>query len=249
MPSGVASVSALRVAEVFGPTVQGEGPSTGRRAMFVRLSGCNLDCSWCDTPYTWDWTGKNGTAYEQAAEMRVMSSDDVVGQLWAPDSITPRLVVITGGEPLVQATALRALVAALTDHGFEVEVETNGTRAPSVELAAWVSRWNVSPKLTHSGVDRDRAFKADALIAFSALAHVERAIFKVVVSNVDDLDEVDAMCEQFTIPSSSVWVMPEGRQADKVARRLAGLADAAIERGYNLSGRMHVELWGDARGH
>ena len=53
--------NSLTVSEIFGPTFQGEGPFTGRAAVFLRLGRCNLDCKWCDTPYTWDWKGKNGT--------------------------------------------------------------------------------------------------------------------------------------------------------------------------------------------
>jgi organic radical activating enzyme len=84
----------LWVAELFGPTWQGEGPSAGQRAVFVRLSGCNLDCRWCDTPYTWDWS-----RYDPAEQSRVMTCDAIRDWALAQDV---DLVVVTGGEPLIQ---------------------------------------------------------------------------------------------------------------------------------------------------
>src|SRR5919204_789570 len=86
----------LSVAEVFGPTFQGEGPSLGRLCGFVRLGGCNLQCTWCDTPYTWDWTGVTGRAYDPRVELKQHSTSDVLAEL---DAMGVPMVVITGGAP------------------------------------------------------------------------------------------------------------------------------------------------------
>jgi len=124
----------LVVAEVFGPTFQGEGPSAGRRAMFLRLGRCNLDCTWCDTPYTWDWS-----RFDPAIELHQRSVEDVMGEL---DGIGADLLVITGGEPMLQQRNLPPIVSGAHARGWRVEVETNGTIAPPAGLD-WVC---VSPK-------------------------------------------------------------------------------------------------------
>src|SRR5205085_2854334 len=117
---------AVVVAEVFGPTFQGEGPSIGRRAGFVRLGRCNLDCSWCDTPYTWDWD-----RFDPAVELRSERLVDIVEQLAA---MHPEIVVLTGGEPLLQQRHLGPLLDACLERGWPVEVETNGTIAPDASM-------------------------------------------------------------------------------------------------------------------
>src|SRR5262249_22546121 len=129
----------LVVAELFGPTLQGEGPSAGQQAVFVRLSNCNLACTWCDTPYTWDWA-----RFDRAAEQHPTTVENVCG--WVLVHRT-RLVVITGGEPLLQRRTLLPLVDPLAEAGRRIEVETNGTITPQPALAAAVSAFNVSPKL------------------------------------------------------------------------------------------------------
>ena len=228
----------LVVSEVFGPTVQGEGPSTGRRAMFVRLGRCNLDCSWCDTPYTWDWT-----RYVAANELARYSATALVEQCTGTD-----LVVVTGGEPMLQRAGLAELCAALQDRAHDVEIETNGTQRPGW-LAAHVDRFNVSPKLAHSGVDPDKAIVPDALHDFAAMAWQEDNVaFKFVARSRDDFDEIDTLVATYTIPPRAVWVMPEGRDAARIEMGLKQLAGAAIDRGYNVSGRLHVTVWGDSRG-
>lgn len=234
----------LRVAEVFGPTFQGEGPSTGRRAYFVRLSGCNLDCSWCDTPYTWDWRGKNGTAYDPAAEARRMTTTGVLDALAALGFGGTDLLVVTGGEPMLQASRLADLFDEVPWMN-PIEVETNGTVSPHGFRRR--VRFNVSPKLASSGVDASAAF-VESLRAYGALARDGGAAFKFVVCEPADVDEIDEVRRRYAIPAGAVWLMPEGRDAATVAARLAAIAPVALERGYNLSGRLHVTLWGDERG-
>lgn len=219
----------LVVSEVFGPTVQGEGPSLGRRTAFVRLGRCNLACTWCDTAYTWDWS-----RFDPAVELRRMAVDDVVAQVEAMD--VP-MVVVTGGEPLLQQTALADLLPRLAPR--RIEVETAGTIAPRPELVELVDQWNVSPKLANSGNPLERRWKPDVLRAFEETG---RAVFKFVVRGRGDLDEVAS----FGV--SPVWVMPEGTSAEAVRKGLAAVADEAIARGWNLTTRLHVELWGDKRG-
>jgi len=223
------------VSEVFGPTFQGEGPSTGRLAMFVRLGRCNLSCRWCDTPYTWDWT-----RYEPAVELHTRSVDDLLVEL---DGIGAPLLVVTGGEPLLQQHKLVPLLEGARQRGWRVEVETNGTIAPIPSLCELVDGWNVSPKLANSGVPPERRHREAAL---QALAATGRAIAKFVVVSPAELDEVAAMIA--AAPFSEVWVMPEGTDATTNQLRMAALAPAVLARGWNLSPRLHVLLWGDARG-
>lgn len=225
----------LVVAEVFGPTFQGEGPSTGRRAGFVRLGRCNLDCAWCDTPFTWDWE-----RFDPAAELRRASVPSILAEL---EAMAPEIVVVTGGEPLLQQRRLVALVEGCVSRGWPVEIETNGTIVPDDRLAAIVHQWNVSPKLANSGVPLDRRIRPDAL---AALAATGRAAFKLVAASEADLDEVaELVAEHHLTP---VWVMPEGTDPATVIGRARELADAVLARGWNLTSRLHVLLWGDERG-
>lgn len=231
-PGGVAAAE-LVISEIFGPTVQGEGPSLGRRAGFVRLGRCPLACQWCDSAYTWDWQ-----RHDPAVELSRHSVDDVMNAL---DAMHVELVVITGGEPLLQQQALAALVGAIHTRGWHVEIETAGTIAP-VD-GALADRWNVSPKLSNSGMPLERRFKPAVLRQFEA---TRAAVFKFVATQVADLDEVQAMVDECAL--SDVWIMPEGTDAATVIARLATLTPAAVERGWNVTTRLHVLVWGDRRG-
>ena len=223
------------VSEVFGPTFQGEGPSAGRVAMFVRLGRCNLDCTWCDTPYTWDWA-----RHDPEVELRTRTVDDIVAEL---DGIGAPILVVTGGEPLLQQRRLVPLLHAARDRGWRTEIETNGTVAPIPELCGLVDGWNVSPKLANSGVGIERRWRKDVL---QALAATGRAVAKFVVVSTSELDEVAAIAESGHL--TDVWVMPEGTDATTIEQRLACLAPGVLARGWNLSTRLQVLLWGDARG-
>jgi 7-carboxy-7-deazaguanine synthase len=228
-------VTELAVSEVFGPTLQGEGPTAGRRAGFLRLARCNLDCSWCDTPYTWDWK-----RFDPATEVHRRSVDDVVAQL---DAMSVDRVVVTGGEPLLQQRALEPLLDALGTRGWAVEIETNGTIEPSATTTGVVTQFNVSPKLANSGVPWERRIDAAVL---RALVDTGKAIFKFVVTGPADLDEVAGLVEQHRL--APVWLMPEGTTAAAIVEGARAIAPQAIERGWNLGTRLHVVLWGDERG-
>jgi 7-cyano-7-deazaguanosine (preQ0) biosynthesis protein QueE len=223
------------VSELFGPTVQGEGPSAGQLASFVRLSGCPLSCRWCDTPWTWDWT-----RYDRTAEQHSMTVEEVAA--WAGRQ-PPRLTVVTGGEPLVQARQLTELVRALTALGKNVEIETSGIITPPSALAAAGAKFNVSPKLSSSGMPQQRRIRERAL---RALADSGAARFKFVAQDASDLAEIAGLQEAYGL--SPVWVMPEGTTSTAVISGMRLLADEVIARGWHLSPRLHVLLWEDARG-
>ncbi len=225
----------LMVAEVFGPTVQGEGPSQGRRAVFVRLSGCHLACSWCDTPYTWD-----PTRFDLDAERVSMTVAQVLEEVAARSSDT---VVITGGEPLLQQPGLLEVASHLHRSGHRVEVETSGTVPPRPELVNAVSAFNVSPKLSNSSMTPRRRIRPDALRAF---VDTDKAVFKFVVVDQADLNEISELEHAHGL--APIWVMPEGRRQEEVLTRMRLLADPVIARGWNLTTRLHILLWGDARG-
>jgi 7-carboxy-7-deazaguanine synthase len=231
--------STLVVSEVFGPTFQGEGPSCGRRAGFIRLMGCNLTCSWCDTPYTWD-----ASRFDLHKEGKRMTVAQIVERV---SEGGPELAVISGGEPLLhqRQEAWVPLLDGLAKAGLLIEVETNGTQEPDLTTQDRISRFNVSPKLAHGGDELDKRFKPAVL---RTLAMTGSAIFKFVVRDAADLDEVAELIDRAQISDDLVWIMPEGTTAAVISQRLAELAGEIVERGWNVTTRLHVLAYGDKRG-
>ena len=232
-------------------TVQGEGPSLGRVCTFIRLARCNLDCgegdgaTWaCDTPFTWRWEGiytNDRPTFNQAAEVHTMPVVRVLAHVLA---LRPPLVVISGGEPMLQRRGLTALVHGLWEMGSDVEIETNGTQAPWDGLAGMVN-FNVSPKLSNSGIPHETAWRGEALAALHATG---AARFKFVCSDADDLAEVDELTRMVGIAPGRVWIMPAGTSRVAIRQSLAKIAEQAIERRYNVTTRLHIELFGARRG-
>ena len=225
----------LVVSEVFGPTWQGEGPSLGRRAGFVRLGRCGLACTFCDTPYTWRWDD-----HDPAVEL---TNRDVAGILDELAAMDVGLVVVTGGEPLLQQSHLPPLLRPLRSRGVEIEIETAGVIDPAPEVTSLVTRFNVSPKLANSGNDLERRYRPDVLRSLEATG---RAAFKFVAVDRADLDEIAAIVAECGL--TEVWVMPEGTDPETIIDRSRALIDPVLARGWNLTTRLHVLLWGDRRG-
>jgi organic radical activating enzyme len=218
-------------------TLQGEGASIGTPTVFLRLSACNLTCSWCDTKYTWDW--KN---YDYTEEVDTRHLEDVEQRILRYDC--PHLV-ITGGEPMLQQRNLAPLALSLQRQGFYIEVETNGTLAPVSEMIEAVSQWNVSPKLANSGNRPERREVPEAMQAFVSL---NTTFFKFVIADASDVDEVCALIEKYAIPKQRVILMPEGTTVKAIQERAAWLSELCIEKGFRFTTRMHILLWGDKRG-
>lgn len=230
--------------EIFA-SLQGEGLSCGRPSTFIRLSRCNLACEWCDTAYTWRFTGDNrphrdGLAFERTANQVNLNEDDVARRI---ARLGGSRLVITGGEPLLQAPALARMLALLEGH--HVEIETNGTVAPTPALDALVDQYNVSPKLAHSGNPAELALIPARLSAWAA---DPRAVFKFVVAEPADVEEVLALRDAYSIPSHRIYLMPEGRDSQILRARSRWLAEVCSKNDLNFTDRLHIHLYGDTRG-
>jgi 7-cyano-7-deazaguanosine (preQ0) biosynthesis protein QueE len=226
--------TSLVVSEVFGPTLQGEGPSAGRPAGFVRLGRCNLACDWCDTKYTWDWDN-----YDPQEELRTEEVATILEQL---EAMRVGMVVVTGGEPLLQQRNLAPLLQDAKARGWRVEVETSGTIAPVLGHHL-VDQYNVSPKLANSGNRQSRPYRPHVLRSFQESG---RAVFKFVAQTPSDLFEVESMVAECGL--DPVYVMPEGTDAETITARMQELAEPVLTRGWVLTPRLHILLWGDGRG-
>ena len=234
--------------EVF-RTLQGEGPSIGSPAIFLRLSLCNLHCSWCDTPFTWNWEGtpwdhQDGQKYSKADQIVEPSLHELVETLCSQAHPGDRLVV-TGGEPLLQQKELVPLFEKIASSFSAIEIETNGTQRPDDLLDLAVAQYNVSPKLANSGNAPDLRIQDTPLQFF---AQSPKAFFKFVLTCEEDLTEVLALQQRFQIPSPRLLLMPEGRTPSALAENRAWIAQACLTHGFRLTDRLHVQLWGDERG-
>lgn len=230
--------------EIFA-SLQGEGPSAGMPVAFVRLSRCNLACTWCDTAYTWRWEGDNrphrsGETYERKANQVTLDIADVAARITA---LGQKRLVITGGEPLLQGQALAELAEALPD--ISIEIETNGTVKPPVRLDIRVDQYNVSPKLAHSGNDAELALIPERLDAY---ATDPRAFFKFVIAEPADIDEVLALQRRYRFKPGHVYLMPEGTDSATLREREAWLSELCLKHGLRMSDRLHIHLYGDTRG-
>jgi organic radical activating enzyme len=230
--------------EIFA-SLQGEGPSAGMPVAFVRLSRCNLACTWCDTAYTWRFEGDNrphrdAVAYDRKANQVTLSPEDTAARIAALDQ---KRLVITGGEPLLQAGALAEMLAHLPD--MTVEIETNGTVAPPARLDVRVDQYNVSPKLAHSGNPASQALIPERLDTW---ATEPRAFLKFVVAAPEDVDEVLALHARYRFRPERVFLMAEGTDSATLRARHVWLSALCLKHGFRMSDRMHIHLYGDTRG-
>ncbi|MDP4605041.1 MAG: 7-carboxy-7-deazaguanine synthase QueE [Erythrobacter sp.] len=230
--------------EIFA-SLQGEGPSQGMPVAFVRLSRCNLACTWCDTAYTWRFEGDNrphrdGIAFDRKANQVTLSAQEAAERIAA---LGQNRLVITGGEPLLQAAALAEMLGHLPD--ISVEIETNGTVAPPPRLDVRVDQYNVSPKLAHSGNPESLALIPERLEAWAA---DPRAFLKFVIAAPEDLAEVLELQRRHGFKPGHVFLMAEGTSTATQRARQAWLAPLCLDHGFRMSDRLHIHLYGDTRG-
>ena len=227
----------LAVSEIFGPTLQGEGPSAGRGpTYFLRLAGCNMSCSWCDTAFTWDWE-----RFDRSVEVHKMRIDEVCDALKAFEPPPGAMLVVSGGEPMLQADEWAAACVPLL--WSRIEVETNGSLYP---FNKWMPRqtfFNVSPKLPSAGqgeVDLEplRKFESDK----------RTACFKFVVNDRDDLEAMSDLVEAIGISPARVWAMPQGTTSEELDAREGMVRRACAKNGWNYTDRLHIRRWGNKRG-
>ena len=216
----------VRVSELF-HSLQGEGPSIGMPAHFLRLQGCAVGCAWCDTKYTWE---ESGGAAQPIAE--VFDALDALG--------AAALLVVTGGEPLAHDGIAPLLRAALA-RWDRVEVETSGLEPPPLRDARLHYNW--SPKLASA------TSRADETWAHAALFMADpNTIVKVVVSHDADADEALERSRAHRVPLERLSLMPEGLTDAQLQARGIWLAERCKRDGVRFSARLHVWLWGARRG-
>jgi organic radical activating enzyme len=230
--------------EIFA-SLQGEGPSAGLPCTFIRLSRCNLACLWCDTAYTWHFTGDNrphrdGATHDRAANQITLAEEDAAARIAALGQ--PRLV-ITGGEPLLQGPALFRLLSQLP--GIRVEIETNGTVEPPPALDALIHQYNVSPKLAHSGNPASLALLPERLREWAGST---RAWFKFVIAQPSDVNEVLALQSEYGLAGERIFLMPEGTDSATLRAREKWLSELCLQHGFRMTDRLHIHLYGDTRG-
>jgi 7-carboxy-7-deazaguanine synthase len=223
----------MRIAEIF-YSVQGEGGLVGVPSVFVRTSGCNLRCSWCDTPYTsWHPEGDD------------LDLDEILARTSAFSAA--RHVVLTGGEPMI-APGIVELSRRFRERGMHVTIESAGTVFAPVEC----DLMSISPKLSNStpeGIFRAQherlRLQPDVLLRLMAICDYQ---LKFVISRPEDVDEVRALIAQVEAPASKVILMPEGITVETLDERGIWIAEICKQFGFRFSPRLHVQLWGNRRG-
>lgn len=207
--------------EIF-ESMQGEGPNIGRPSVFVRLGGCNLTCTWCDSKFTWEPT---------IADNKVAKLSEVIDQI---KSYSAKHLVITGGEPLLQQDKIRMILEALPEH--TAELETNGSQA--CNITDLFEQINCSPKLKNSG---------NKPYSLMIKPSEKRVIYKFVVQSPSDLEEIQNYVAENEIPSQKVYLMPEGQTRAQLLSRNAWVQKVCVDLGFNFTPRLHIMLWDDKR--
>jgi len=237
---------------------QGEGPFMGQTAYWTRLGGCNLACSWCDTPQTWVFDDRHvelhqaHVKYDPRIELHREEVKSLVGTMLAQKL---RHYVFTGGEPLLQLEPVTSVIRWVSEESYDLpifEIETAGTIVPGELNIAQNVHFNVSPKLKSSGNELEKRRNGEAIAYFR---NNPNAIFKFVVDTRDpqgvhrDIVEIWELAEQWKLPANRIWLSPCGFTESEVIYGMRQLEPMAIKHGWNLSSRLHILMHGNERGH
>jgi 7-carboxy-7-deazaguanine synthase len=230
----------MLISEIF-HSLQGEGQLAGVPSVFVRTSGCNLRCNWCDTPYA-SWR----------PEGRPMEVAEIVAEV---AKYPTKHVVLTGGEPMV-APGIHELAFQLQERGCHLTIETAATVPPrgiACDLAS------LSPKLAHSAPDarlddtwrrKHEELRWQPAVVADWIAAAPDYQLKFVVSAEADVVEIETMLRETdcVIPPAKVLLMPEGVTVEALRARAGWVGELCKVRGYRYAPRLHIELYGNRRG-
>ena len=222
------------ISETF-TSLQGEGVLAGTPSFFIRTSGCNLRCRWCDTPYA-SWLPEG--------ERRLVRSlvDEAVEAGVAH-------VVVTGGEPLLQRE-IGALTRGLAEVGLHITIETAGTVDPEFHC----DLLSLSPKTANSDPpgghrERHRRLRRDLEPLRRLLRRFPEHQLKFVIEGADDLPEVLSLLENVgSVDASRVQLMAQGRSAQEAAERAPEVAALCLKHGFRYTPRLQLDLFGGGRG-
>ena len=226
----------MKISELF-YSIQGEGTLTGVPSFFVRTSGCNLRCTWCDTPYTsWEPEG---------SELSVAQIVERAAPYGA------KYVVITGGEPMI-APEIGELTRAFRAGGYHITIETAGTVYAKVEC----DLMSISPKLANSTPhEREGGRWAAQHERLRWQPEVMKQLtqeypyqLKFVVAQAGDLEEIRRMAAEVGAPADRVLLMPEGTSAELIQQRSRWIAEICKAEHYRFTTRLHIDLFGNQRG-
>jgi len=223
----------LFVSDIF-KSIQGEGAKIGTPSLFLRLGICNLQCTWCDTPYTW----------KQGFTDYIARSDEwIIEQLQSLHKGTSiKNIVITGGEPLLQQQQLTRLLKHEFFQNLEIEFETNGSQPLSADIPNNQKiSFNISPKLEDSG---NKPYKVHLY---------PNAVLKFVYVNknsetlIDNFLQENLLKSNKNTPQTPIYIMPEGTTLAKMAEKYEDALSYCIKRGYKFTPRLHIYLFGNQR--
>ncbi len=222
----------MKIAELF-YSLQGEGSLVGVPSVFIRTSGCNLRCAWCDTPYTsWEPEGVELPLERILDEVKAHPAHHVV---------------VTGGEPMI-APEIVPLTERLRAAGLHITIETAGTVFQPVAC----DLMSISPKLSNSTPEGRWAAQHDRVrIQPEVLRRLLQRYdyqLKFVIQRGEDMKEVRALAAALGAEPGRVILMAEGTDRDVLHERSLWLAEICREEGFRLSPRLHVDLWGSRRG-
>ncbi|MBZ5584535.1 MAG: 7-carboxy-7-deazaguanine synthase QueE [Acidobacteriia bacterium] len=222
----------MKIAELF-YSIQGEGSLVGVPSFFIRASGCNLRCAWCDTPYaSWDPEGTE------------LSPGQIVDELKAHPA---RYVVVTGGEPMI-APEILPLTHLLRELGLHITIETAGTVFKPVAC----DLMSISPKLSNSTPQGPWAAQHDRLriqtdVLLELMGRYDYQL-KFVIEKPEDVEEARALLASLHADPRRVILMPEGTDPVLLRERSVWLAEICKEEAFRFSPRLHVDLYGNRRG-
>lgn len=226
----------MKISEIF-YSIQGEGALAGVPSVFVRVSGCNLRCEWCDTPYTsWNPEGSD------------MPIEEIVSQAQGTGAAH---AVLTGGEPMIYSESVE-LTRRLKQAGLHVTVETAGT----VYQPVICDLMSISPKLASStphereggrwAAQHDRLrYREDVLRKLTSEYTYQ---LKFVATEPDDMQEILKIVEAVGADPRRVMLMPEGTTAEAIRSRAGWVAELCVRHGFRYSPRLHIDIWGNERG-
>lgn len=229
----------IHVAEMFGDTVQGEGIHTGVPALFLRVQGCTLGCTWCDSQAVW----REGNPY---------TAEEIL-QIWETNGFVEKLkmghhLVLTGGSPMKQQIQLVNLIQKFIQiFGFKpfIEVENECTLMPSSKMIGFVDTWNNSPKLSMSG-NGSKRYNTKVL---KTLGEMRNSWFKFVVAQESDWDEIfEKYIEAGLITRDRIILMPCGATQEELVETPHIAIALAVKHGVQYSDRLHIRIWNEKTG-